>query len=388
MNTLFTPVINLHAILVADFIGIAILLVILVTRGWNLPGRKAESHIMLRMLIFSVFNCFVDQVVAYCDGRIGTGFMFFHCLLYAGTTYLYIYNVLVGVFLVHMIVKHIDSKAVHRQFVVFWMVVILELVMLVINTFRPVVFEIDSNNVYHRGPLYTFFIVAGFALLLYGCVYYFISKIKNPALRYFPVFEFLLPILLGLLLQSLIYGISLLPACFAVSFAGIVIAFQNECIYIDKLTGVYNRFEMDRELKRLQKRRKDKIVAYMLDLNGFKKINDNYSHEEGDQALIAFAGILNSVFGSVGTVIRFAGDEFVVLMHKAKESDIELYKQKTMEAVDKYNENSGKPYKLSAAVGGKVFDFSKEDSQDLVVVIDKLMYKDKDDYYKDHVKER
>ena len=115
MNTLFTPVINLHAILVADFIGIAILLVILVTRGWNLPGRKDESHIMLRMLIFSVFNCFVDQVVAYCDGRIGTGYVFYHSLLYAGNTYLYIYNVLVGVFLVHMIVKHIDSKAVHRH---------------------------------------------------------------------------------------------------------------------------------------------------------------------------------------------------------------------------------------------------------------------------------
>jgi diguanylate cyclase (GGDEF)-like protein len=189
-------------------------------------------------------------------------------------------------------------------------------------------------------------------------------------------------------LQGIIYGISLLPACFAVSFAGIVIAFQNECIYIDKLTGVYNRFELDKELKRLAKRHHETIVAYMLDLNGFKKINDNYSHEEGDQALIAFAGILNSVFGSVGTVIRFAGDEFVVLMQKAKESDIELYKSKTMEAVEKYNETSGKPYKLSAAVGGKVFDFSKEDSQDLVVVIDKLMYKDKDDYYKDHVKER
>ncbi len=126
----------------------------------------------------------------------------------------------------------------------------------------------------------------------------------------------------------------------------------------------------------------------MLDLNGFKKINDEYSHEEGDQALIAFANILNDVFGSVGTVIRFAGDEFVVLMHKAKESDIEIYKKKTADAVDKYNESSGKPYKLSAAVGGKVFDFSKEDTQDLVVVIDTLMYKDKDDYYKDHKRER
>lgn len=388
MNTLFTPVINLHAILVADFIGIAILMVILVTRGWNLPGRKDESRIMLRMLIVSVFNCFVDQVVAYCDGRIGAGYMFFHCLLCAGNTYLYIYNVLVGVFLVHMIVKHIDSKATLRHFTVFWLIVIVEMVLLVANAFHPLVFEIDTNNAYHRGPLYMFYVIAGFGLLIYGCVYYIISKIKNPALRYFPVVEFLLPIFLGTLLQSMIYGISLLPACFAVSFAGVVISLQNECIYIDKLTGVYNRFELDRELKRLQQRKKDKIVAYMLDLNGFKKINDEYSHEEGDQALIAFAGILNDVFGSVGTVIRFAGDEFVVLMHKAQESDIVLYKEKTMKAVEEYNDRSGKPYKLAAAVGGKVFDFSKEDSQDLVVVIDKLMYKDKDDYYKDHVKER
>ena len=388
MNTLFTPVINLHAVLVADFIGIAILLVILVTRGWNLPGRKAESSIMLRMLIASVFNCIIDQVVTYCDGRIGKGYAFFHSLLYVGNTYLYIYNVLVGVFLINMIVKHIDSEANLRHFIVFWIVVIMQMLMLVVNPFYPLVFEIDSSNAYHRGPLYIFFIAAGFVLLLYGYVYYFISKFKNPALRYFPVIEFLLPLLLGMALQSIIYGISLIPVCFAVSFAGIVISLQNECIYIDKLTGVYNRFEMDRELRRLQKRRKDKIVAYMLDLNGFKKINDDYSHEEGDQALIAFAGILNDVFGSVGTVIRFAGDEFVVLMYKARESDIELYKQKTMEAVDKHNANSGKPYKLSAAVGGKVFDFSKEDTQDLVVVIDTLMYKDKGDYYKDHVKER
>ena len=59
-----------------------------------------------------------------------------------------------------------------------------------------------------------------------------------------------------------------------------------------------------------------------------------------------------------------------------------------MEAVERYNESSGKPYKLSAAVGGRVFDFSKEANQDLVVVIDEMMYKDKDDYYKDHKRER
>ena len=383
-----TPIIDIYAVTVADFIGVAILLVILVSRGWNLPGRKEESRILLRMLVMSVANCVIDQIVAYYDGRLGAGYQFYHVMLWIGNTYLYLYNTFVGIFLVHMVVKHIDRKTSHRKFIVFWIACLIQVVLLIINMFTPIVFKIDMNNEYKRGDLFMFFIVTGLVLNLYGFVYYIFSKIKNPGLRYFPVIEFLMPILLGMIVQTFMYGISLLPACFAVSLAGIVIAFQNECIYIDKLTGVYNRFELDRELKRLQKKHKEKIVAYMLDLNGFKRINDDFSHEEGDQALIAFAGILNDVFGSVGTVIRFAGDEFVALVYKGKESDIELYKQKTAEAVEEYNERSGKPYKLSAAVGGRVFDFSKEDTQDLVVVIDKMMYKDKDDYYKDHKRER
>ena len=382
-----TPIINIYAVTVADFIGIAILLVILVSRGWSLPGRKEESHILLRMLIMSVINCVVDQLVAYFDGRLGAGSQFYRMVLLIGNTYLYLYNTLVGIFLAHMIVKHIDSKTSHRKFIVFWIACFIQIVLLIINLFTPIVFNIDMNNEYRRGELFMFFIVAGVVLNVYGFAYYIISKIRNPGLRYFPVIEFLMPILLGMICQTFMYGISLLPACFAVSLAGIVIAFQNECIYVDKLTGIYNRFELDRELKRYQKR-KETIVAYMLDLNGFKKINDNYSHEEGDQALIAFAGILSEVFGAVGTVIRFAGDEFIAIVRKGQESDIALYKQKTMEAVERYNESSGKPYKLSAAVGGRVFDFSKEANQDLVVVIDEMMYKDKDDYYKDHKRER
>ena len=381
------PIIDIYAVTVADFIGIAILLVILVSRGWSLPGRKEESHILLRMLIMSVINCVVDQLVAYFDGRLGAGSQFYRLVLLIGNTYLYLYNTLVGIFLAHMIVKHIDSKTSHRKFIVFWIACFIQIVLLIINLFTPIVFNIDMNNEYRRGELFMFFIVAGVVLNVYGFAYYIISKIRNPGLRYFPVIEFLMPILLGMICQTFMYGISLLPACFAVSLAGIVIAFQNECIYVDKLTGIYNRFELDRELKRYQKRR-ETIVAYMLDLNGFKKINDNYSHEEGDQALIAFAGILSEVFGSVGTVIRFAGDEFIAIVRKGKESDIALYKQKTMEAVERYNERSGKPYKRSAAVGGRVFDFSKEANQDLVVVIDEMMYKDKDDYYKDHKRER
>ena len=209
-----TPVINLYAVVVADFIGLSIFLLILATKGWNLPGRKEESHILLRMLIVSIVNCIVDALVSAFDGRVGPGHEFYHAVLLAGNSYLYAYNVIVGGFLVHMIVKHIDRSLSRLQKILLWFISIVQSILLIINLFYPVVFKIDTNNEYHRGQFFFVFIVSRLPLVIYGYVYYFSSKIKNPALRYFPVFEFLLPILVGMLIHSTVYGISLLPACF------------------------------------------------------------------------------------------------------------------------------------------------------------------------------
>ena len=122
----------------------------------------------------------------------------------------------------------------------------------------------------------------------------------------------------------------------------------------------------------------------MLDLNDFKSINDNYSHEEGDNALVAFASILVDVIRSDGLVIRFAGDEFIILIPKFNAVDIDVYKDRIHAKLDEYNANSGKPYKLSAAIGGRIFDPHTEDMSGLVNKIDTLMYVDKGAYYKAH----
>ena len=206
----------------------------------------------------------------------------------------------------------------------------------------------------------------------------------NPSLRYFPVIGFLTPILLGNAVQMQFYGISLLPISFTVAFAAIAIALQNESIYIDKLTGVYNRYELDKALKKRVFKKNVRVAAMMLDLNDFKSINDNYSHDEGDNALMAFANIIAETIGPEGIVIRFAGDEFIILIPKFKGDDISVYRDRIHENLDKYNETSGKPYKLAAAIGGKIFDSREDEMNDLVKQIDVLMYSDKKAYYMQH----
>ena len=298
--------INMQSVYVTDLVGIAILVIIMVTRGWSLPGRKTESRLMMALLAISMFNCVADIYVFQCDGMPGRGY---HTILMIGDTYLYMYNLFVGIGIIYLILMHIDRKTKGLHMILFWVLSVIEMVLLIVNLFEPIVFEIDSSNTYHRGDYYILFVILGFVLVFYGYTYYMIAKLRNPSLRYFPVMEFLAPVLIGNIVQMKIYGISLLPISFALAFAAITIALQNECIYIDKLTGVYNRYELDKILKRRHYRRNEKLIAMMLDLNDFKSINDTYSHEEGDQALITFAKALMEVIGSEGLVIRFAGDD-------------------------------------------------------------------------------
>ena len=121
----------------------------------------------------------------------------------------------------------------------------------------------------------------------------------------------------------------------------------------------------------------------MLDLNDFKAINDIYSHNEGDLALKALADILVQVVQNQGVVMRFAGDEFIIVINTADENTVADYTDAINKAISKYNKKSGKPYTLSVAIGGDIFNI-KDSDDDFLQTIDELMYKNKSEYYSNH----
>ena len=376
-----TSSINLTAVFVSDAVGICILLVLLFTRGWDMPTKRKESRLLFIMMLASLTNCVADAFTSYYDGMPGAGYK---TILMVGNTYLYLFNLIVGFGIIYLIVDHIGTKAPKAQNYFFLVVALVNVALLIVNLFHPVVFSVNEHNVYSREDYYLIFIGSGFLLVIYGYAFYFIARLRNPLLSYFPVWQFLMPVLLAVVVQMNVYGISLQPVSFAVAFAGLVTCLQNESIYLDKLTGVNNRYELDRIRKQFFIRKTEKMAVFMLDLNGFKEINDNFSHSEGDQALIAFANILVNVIGSEGKVIRFAGDEFVILMRNFRGGGLDDYKEKINKAVTDYNEKSGKPYQLSCAIGGKVFDYNGQEISELIYTIDNLMYEDKKDFYQTH----
>lgn len=374
--------INIVAVCVADGLGIVISLVLLLVKGTSLPGRKEEGRIFNFLIIATIINCLVDPLVFFMDGKPG---LFSRVVVYGGNTELFLYNLVVGTGMMALIVRHINRTITKYQYMNVVILATIEITLLVVNLFSPVVFEVDANNVYSRGPLYFLYIIFALYMLGYGIFIYAVAYFKTGSLRYFPVVEFLLPVLLGLVVQAIFYGISVQPVSFVIAFTSMIICLQKESLYVDKLTGAYNRFELEKS-NQFYKRHKKKFAAIMLDMNGFKAINDDYSHTEGDEALKNMSGILFKVVSGEGNVIRFAGDEFILIINSSREGIVEEYIEKITKGIDEYNESSGKPYKLAASAGGVIVDPTVD--EDYMSKIDKLMYLNKEEYYQTHDRRR
>ena len=93
------------------------------------------------------------------------------------------------------------------------------------------------------------------------------------------------------------------------------------------------------------------------------------------------ADVLNETIGARGTVIRYAGDEFVIILNNGDEEAAEKCKQLIKTNLEEFNEIHKKKYKLSASIGVGVFDLEKSNVDKILKKIDKLMYEDKRAYY-------
>jgi diguanylate cyclase (GGDEF)-like protein len=93
-----------------------------------------------------------------------------------------------------------------------------------------------------------------------------------------------------------------------------------------------------------------------IDLDGFKPINDNYGHAEGDIALAAFAEVMCASFRSTDLFARLGGDEFVVLLTGAKEDVAQTVLDKFGSMLEDYNNRAQRGYRLRFSCGVVEFD--------------------------------
>ena len=102
----------------------------------------------------------------------------------------------------------------------------------------------------------------------------------------------------------------------------------SRLIFEDELTGIYNRrflLNYFRYKVPWDSLEAQPLSLLMMDLDHFKQINDTYGHETGDQVLVWVASLIKEVSGDEGLAIRYAGDEFIILMPNAeKEAALQI----------------------------------------------------------------
>ena len=100
----------------------------------------------------------------------------------------------------------------------------------------------------------------------------------------------------------------------------------------DGLTGLYNRSEIEGQIRRALSEDGSSLSLLMLDLDDFKKVNDVHGHQEGDQVIIALADAMRKVTGDTDASLgRWGGEEFMILLPHSAMGDATALAEKLRE---------------------------------------------------------
>ena len=165
----------------------------------------------------------------------------------------------------------------------------------------------------------------------------------------------------------------------------------------DQLTGLYNRRFLENSLEQIVagiQRRDSQIGILMCDMDYFKEINDNHGHDAGDAVLTQLAKVLINTVRQADMVIRFGGEEFLILLMDCERDRAAEMAERIREAVEKYKfQIHGTVIKKTTSIGVAEFPSfeskgiwecikysdvalyrAKESGRNKVVVFDKEMW--------------
>ncbi|MBP0723893.1 diguanylate cyclase [Bacillus sp. RG28] len=158
---------------------------------------------------------------------------------------------------------------------------------------------------------------------------------------------------------------------------------------IDSLTGLYNYQYLENDIKteflRLSNNEIESLSFILLDLDHFKKVNDNYGHQAGNEVLIEVGKRLKNVVKDKGMVARFGGEEFSILLLNKNENETFAIAEAIRSSLERLpfsvrNYMSNEQYmmnlRITASIGAAVAPLHADDPNDLIRCADRAMYSD------------
>ena len=143
-------------------------------------------------------------------------------------------------------------------------------------------------------------------------------------------------------------------------------------LYIDPVTGVYNRRYFEDEIRNMQ----NSAGVAMIDLDDFKLYNDIYGHDMGDQVLCIVADVIKNCIRKTDKLIRYGGDEFLLILPDMVRGTLRGKLLQIQEAIENATIPNCSRLKLTASIGGVISEDGQID--EAIAKADQLMYKAKE----------
>jgi diguanylate cyclase (GGDEF)-like protein len=342
-------------------------------------AKDALQHkiylMMIRMTIFLI----VMDIFSRADSSVDT---IYFLINYFGNFMIFALNLVIPslwLLYVYILMLH-DEIKVRRLIYVLVALNCVNVVMVVVSQFEGWLYYIDSKNIYHRGPFFLFPVLITIGLVTLSYVVIIKNRKRMDIKQVFTLAFFAVLPCVGIILQVVFLGISLVLNCLVISLLLVFLNIQNNNIYTDYLTGVYNRKKFDKYLReKIRTSTENKTFsAIMLDMNNFKMINDTMGHNAGDSALTMSIKLLNSCLGANDFIARVGGDEFAIILDISDKNELEEIVQRINNCFKDYNETSNQPYELYFSMGYAVYNYHMSmKMEDFLKQLDLLMYENK-----------
>lgn len=343
--------INIPEILVANETGAFLVLFLLLYRirisQTNQFDEKAYNFLLIVTFIATINETLSFIIDAH------PGFIF-HILQYISNTISSASSGIIGYCWCLFVEYHIhrNFKRIKKKSRILAVPLIIATILIFINLLGTgIIFDISKENVYTRGPMN--FILYIFVFVYYIESIYTVQKAKNDSIlvEFFPIYFFIIPCMIGTMIQGFFFGISTIWLCVAIAFIIVYIEIQISISFIDDLSGLYNRKYMNHYLDKLQNDKTKRVYGFLMDINDFKTINDIYGHLKGDQAIIQFGKILQHSIDKDSVAIRMGGDEFVIFAILKSNEEALALKKHIEQNIRQFNTNSTEPFHLSFSIG-------------------------------------
>lgn len=363
-------------------IGIILLSIVLMTQRLTNAASAAQRRFN-RLVYGMMIMLAVDAACWLIDG---TTFLFARELNYAIETIYYALHVILP-FLWAMYVEGVlstDLRAANRRLLIATVPLVVFILALFFNIEYGFVFTIDTQNIYHRAFGVYLYAFLTYAYMIYGSIRSLI-KARGAAWaddrrRYYTMAFFAVLPSLGGFIQLIFYGVSLNWILASVSILLVYIDTQNRQISTDPLTSLNNRRELSKFLQKgtndRDPQKSGQLALVMMDVDGFKQINDTYGHFYGDGVLINVSEVLKASCKNTDAFLaRFGGDEFCIALPAETAVEVSDFISCIQNNVAAWNDAHPNRKPIGLSIGYAIWDPEKDASfESLLSRADQQMY--------------